>query len=186
MIRRLHSLAPAEVEGHYPLACAVDFPHWEIERVRREVDDLLQPAAAAALDAALVRAADWRGRCAAEPQVLCHGDVHPGNVLQSADGPVLLDWDLMCTGPAAWDHAAVMTWGERWDGEPDLYAEFAAGYGGSLRSTAAGEMLAEVRLLVATLMRVRAGRHDPMAAEEADRRLRYWLGDPDAPRWRPA
>jgi len=149
------------------------------------VDDLLAPSAGAALDAALARAAGWRERCLAEPQVLCHGDVHPGNVVQTADGPVLLDWDLLCTGPAAWDHAAVMTWGEQWDGEPDLYDRFAAGYGRSLRGTGVGDLLAELRLLVATLMRVRAGRHDPGAATEAGQRLRYWLGDPHAPRWRP-
>jgi hypothetical protein len=32
-------------------------------------------------------------------------------------------------------------------------------------------------------MRVRAGRADPVAKAEADRRLRYWRGDPDAPTW---
>jgi len=46
-------------------------------------------------------------------------------------------------------------------------------------------MLAELRLLIATLMRVRAGRTDAAAAREADRRLRYWNGDIDAPQWQP-
>ena len=34
-------------------------------------------------------------------RVVCHGDVHPGNVMMTADGPVLLDWDLLCLGPPA-------------------------------------------------------------------------------------
>jgi hypothetical protein len=40
-----------------------------------------------------------------------------------------------------------------------------------------------MRNVVATLMRVRAGRTDPAAAAEAQRRLRYWRGDTDAPQW---
>ena len=34
----------------------------------------------------------------------------------SADGVVLLDWDLMCLGPRGWDHAPMMTWATRWGG----------------------------------------------------------------------
>ena len=66
---------------------------------------------------------------AVAPQVVCHGDVHPGNVLMSADGPVVIDWDMVCAAPAAWDHSALLTWEERWGGTPGLYASFAAGYG---------------------------------------------------------
>ena len=44
--------------------------------------------------------------------------------------------------------------------------------------------IAELRLVAATLMRLRAGRHDPAAMPEAQRRLAYWRGDPDAPTWR--
>ncbi len=29
---------------------------------------------------------------------LCHGDVHPGNVIMSGDGPVLIDWFDACRG----------------------------------------------------------------------------------------
>jgi hypothetical protein len=32
-------------------------------------------------------------------------------------------------------------------------------------------------------MRVRAGRTDPVARAEAERRLRYWRGEQDAPVW---
>jgi Ser/Thr protein kinase RdoA (MazF antagonist) len=115
--------------------------------------------------------------------VVCHGDVHPGNVLQTADGPVLLDWDLLCHGPAGWDHGPMMTWTERWGGAPGIYEDFAEGYGESLRGQPLAEAIAELRLVAATLMRVRAGRADASAMPEAERRLRWWRGDPGAPTW---
>ena len=126
------------------------------------------------------------GGDAATAGVVCHGDVHPGNVLPTADGPVLLDWDLLCRGPVAWDHGPLMTWTARWGGEPGIYERFAEGYGDSLRGDPLGEAVAELRLVAATLMRVRAGRTDPLAAAEAERRLRWWRGDPTRPRGRPS
>jgi uncharacterized protein (TIGR02172 family) len=31
-------------------------------------------------------------------RALCHGDLHPGNVLMSPDGPRIIDWENACTG----------------------------------------------------------------------------------------
>jgi hypothetical protein len=76
-----------------------------------------------------------------------------------------------------------MTWTERWGGAPGVYEAFAAGYGVSLHADRLGESLATLRLVAATLMRVRAGTTDPSAATEAAQRLRYWRAEPDAPRW---
>ncbi len=39
------------------------------------------------------------------PLQLCHGDLHPGNVIMSADGPVLLDWFDASRGIAVADVA---------------------------------------------------------------------------------
>ena len=97
---------------------------------------------------------------------------------------MLLDWDLVCWGPPAWDHAPLLTWAQRWGGDPSVYPSFAEGYGSSLRDDPLGESLAVLRNVAATLMRVRAGRSDRAAADEAERRLRYWRGDPAAPQWR--
>ena len=74
---------------------------------------------------------------------------------------------------------------ERWAGEPGSYEVFAEGYGRSMRADAAAEALAELRLVAATLMRLRAGRASGAARAEALRRLRYWRGDEDAPPWSP-
>jgi hypothetical protein len=30
---------------------------------------------------------------------LCHGDLHPGNVIMTAEGPRLIDWTARCAGP---------------------------------------------------------------------------------------
>ena len=77
----------------------------------------------------------------------------------------------------------MMTWATRWGGLPGEYEAFAAGYGQSMRGDGQAEAIAELRLVAATLMRVLAGRRDPAAAAEAERRLRYWRGEPDAPQW---
>ncbi len=36
---------------------------------------------------------------------LCHGDIHPLNVIMTADGPRLIDWTFSIRAPAALDHA---------------------------------------------------------------------------------
>jgi aminoglycoside phosphotransferase (APT) family kinase protein len=181
MIERVHSIDAGQVPG---LPACVDFAHWRVVDVVADVADLIDVPALDGMHRCLERWEGWQA-AAQHDVVVCHGDVHPGNVMPTADGPVLLDWDLRCLAPSGWDHAALMTWTERWDGAPGLYEAFAAGYGRSLRGEWMAEAFAEVRLLVATLMRLRAGRTDDAAAHEAQRRLRYWRGDVDAPRWRP-
>lgn len=116
---------------------------------------------------------------------VCHGDLHPGNVVVDAvtGRPVVLDWDLTCLSEPGWDHAALITWATRWGGSPDVYDSFVRGYGHDPRHDHRTSSLAELRLLVATVMRINAARHDPTAVDEARRRLRYWVGDPAAPQW---
>lgn len=38
---------------------------------------------------------------------LCHGDLHPGNVIMTAEGPRLVDWSGPVRAPAAWDLAVI-------------------------------------------------------------------------------
>jgi tRNA A-37 threonylcarbamoyl transferase component Bud32 len=144
MVARLHRIDPARVRGLHPLPAASAFPWWQFDRLLTDVDDLLDPAARRGIESALEQHGDWAHRGAA--LVLCHGDVHPGNVVATAEGAVLLDWDLLCTGPAAWDHAPLMTWTQRWGGAPGLYEAFAAGYGRSMRGDGVAEAIATLRL----------------------------------------
>ncbi len=183
MVARLHQIALDDVSAGYPVPFCGDFPWWNFAAVLTEVGSDLDQKSRAAIEAAIARNVPLLERQRAGPLVVCHGDVHPGNVIQSAQGPVLLDWDLLCRGPVAWDHAPLMTWTERWGGEAGIYEAFSDGYGRSLRDDGVAEAISELRLVAATLMRLRAARVNPSAAAEAELRLRYWRGDDDAPVW---
>jgi Ser/Thr protein kinase RdoA (MazF antagonist) len=184
IVRRVHSIAPDALPVDYPLASPRDIPWWDFGVLLADTADLLDAPARAGIDAALERRAGWeQWEGDGTNLVVCHGDVHPGNVVMSADGPVLMDWDLLSAAPAGWDHAPLMTWSERWGGAPGIYEAFADGYEQTFRGDPIAEGYAELRLLAATLMRLRAGRSDPAARVEAERRLAYWRGDPRPPMW---
>jgi hypothetical protein len=181
IVRRVHALTLTDLPDGYPLPPPTAFPWWEFDALMADVGDEIEPAARAGLEAAIARNAAWRRLDG--PHVVCHGDVHPGNVVMTVGGPVLIDWDLMCTAPAGWDHAMLLTLTERWGGEASAYPAFADGYGESLADDVTTRRFAELRNVAATLMRIRAGRSDPDARSEGERRLRYWRGEPDAPVW---
>ena len=189
IVRRVHGIPRESLPASYPLASPSQLPWWDFDVLLADVGDLIDASAREGIDAALARWDGWeaRDRDEGEPRaelVVCHGDVHPGNVMTTAKGPVLIDWDLLSSAPACWDHAPMMTWTDRWGGAPGVYEAFARGYGRSFRADPIAEGYAELRLVAATLMRLRAGRTDPLASAEAERRLAYWRGDPDAPSWR--
>lgn len=179
MVERLHRIAPDEIPPTYPQPWCGSFPWWDFPSILDDVGPLIDEPALEAMRTALDSDGRWSELVADE--VVCHGDLHPGNVVQTLEGPVLLDWDLLCRGPRAWDHSPLMTWTQRWGGAGGVYESFAAGYGGSLRGDRLAESLARLRLLAATLMRVRAGRHSLDARLEAEKRLGWWRGDSDAP-----
>jgi Ser/Thr protein kinase RdoA (MazF antagonist) len=182
MVARVHALRRDELPPAYPAPRGEEFPWWQFDALLEDVGDLLDPAARHGIERALERHGGWSDGV---ERVVCHGDVHPGNVVATTRGTVVLDWDLLCLAPPAWDHAAMLTWASRWGGPPHWYADFAAGYGRSMTDDPVAVALAHLRLVAATLMRLRAGRKDPAAMPEAERRLAYWRGDPDAPMWTP-
>jgi Ser/Thr protein kinase RdoA (MazF antagonist) len=183
IVRRVHALSPSDLPPAYPLPSPTGFPWWQFDEMVRDVGPDIDPPALAGIAAAIERHRDWVELVREHP-VVCHGDVHPGNVMMTADGPVLLDWDLMCVAAPGWDHAMLLTVAERWGGDAAVYPAFAAGYGADLRGDPGATAFAALRNVAATLMRVRAGRTDLGARAEAERRLRFWRGDPDAPSWR--
>jgi hypothetical protein len=180
MVRRVHELTPDDIPRGYPLPPASSFPWWQFDDLLTAVGGDLDGAARAGIEAAVAAHSWWREQ--ALPAVVCHGDVHPGNVLPTASGTVLLDWDLLATAPPAWDHAMLVRI-ERWGGDPAWYDAFSTGYGASWRDDPSTVAIAELRLVAATLMRLLAARADPSAAAEAHNRLTYWRGDGDAPCW---
>ncbi|HEY5663506.1 MAG TPA: aminoglycoside phosphotransferase family protein [Ilumatobacter sp.] len=181
-VRRVHEVPLAALPSGYPVPSPQVFPWWDFEALLAESADLLDEAALHGLRSALDRHAGWRHEVGVGA-VVCHGDVHPGNVLRSANGPLLIDWDLLCTAPPAWDHAMLTSYAPRWGGDPAVYRAFADGYGASLAHDPLTIGLARLRNVAATLMRLRAGRTDPVARAEAERRLRHWRDDPGAPAW---
>jgi aminoglycoside phosphotransferase (APT) family kinase protein len=181
MVRRLHEVDPLAVPAAYPVASPVTFPWWDFDALLRETADVIDDRALEGLRTTIDRHGDWTRF---DEVVVCHGDVHSGNVIMSVRGPVLIDWDLLCLAPPGWDHAPMLTWADRWGGEPRAYADFAGGYGRSMLDDPTAHALGELRLVAATLMRVRAAQHDPAARPEADRRLQFWRGEPDPPMWR--
>jgi Ser/Thr protein kinase RdoA (MazF antagonist) len=185
MVARLHAMTPGQIPFAYPLPPAECFPWWQFPPLLAEVGDLLDADARRGIERAIARHDGWAATVRDAERVVCHGDVHPGNVMATGSGPVLLDWDLLCLAPPAWDHAPLLTMASRWGGSPGWYEAFAAGYGRSLAADPLTVSLAELRLVAATLMRLRAGRDDPQQMPEALRRLAYWRGDPHAPMWTP-
>jgi hypothetical protein len=183
MVHRLHGIDRSDLPSGYPTPFCGDFPWWNFDSMMVELGGDIDAEARNAIETAIARDLPLLERQRRGSVVVCHGDVHPGNVIQSRLGPVLLDWDLLCCGPPAWDHAPLMTWTQRWGGDDGIYESFADGVGRSLREDPLAEAIAELRLVAATLMRVRAARSNPTAREEAELRLRYWRGDRDAPQW---
>jgi aminoglycoside phosphotransferase (APT) family kinase protein len=182
IVRTVHDLRPDRLASGYPVPEPTSFPWWQFDAMMAELGDDIDPGARRGLELAIERNRKW-SRLDPEASVTCHGDVHPGNVVMTDDGPVLLDWDLMCSAPPGWDHAMLITLASRWGGDARVYPAFADGYGESLTDDDVTRRFAELRNVAATLMRVRAARADPAAAIEASRRLRYWRGELDAPPW---
>ena len=181
-VRRVHDLPLEVVPDGYPCPDPAMFPWWDFDALVDDVGGDIDVAARDGLRRVIERHRGWAERAQSDP-VLCHGDVHPGNVMMTPDGPLLIDWDLLCRADRGWDHAMLTTFAARWGGRLGTYEAFAAGYGDSLADDPLTQSLAELRNVAATLMRVRAARREPAAAAEAERRLRYWRGDPTAPVW---
>ena len=187
VIARLHQVEPARLEGVVALPFCGDAAWLAVEQnlLRAEAANLVSGDGLAALRRACVGLRGWPDRARRDGLVVCHGDIHPQNVLMRGKDAVIIDWDSICLGPRAWDHAPLLTWSNRWGGAPEAYPAFARGYGADLRDAPLAQQLASVRLLAPTINAIIKGASDPSYAAEARTRMRYWLGEPDAPAWTP-
>jgi phosphotransferase family enzyme len=145
LLVKMHSLAiPAEL----------DLPSWApLDAVRNRVGE------AEALDPGdrefLLERCEQVERRLAElefprPWRVVHGDAHLGNVIPSADGPVLCDFDSSGVGPAEWDMVPVAVGVLRF-GEPvDTYRQMVDTYGLDVTTWSGFQVLREVRELKLT------------------------------------
>lgn len=90
----------AGIEGQSMLDILSSRP-WRAARYGRLLGELAVRLRAIAPDDADLRGSEPR-------EALVHGDLHPGNVLMSAGGPVVIDWESARAGPADFD--AGTTW----------------------------------------------------------------------------
>jgi Ser/Thr protein kinase RdoA (MazF antagonist) len=185
LVARLHRVAPDRLSDVTALPFCGDAEWLASERrlAAAEAANLLDAEGLAALRRECVALRGWHDRARGGALVVCHGDVHPQNVVMRGDEVVLIDWDAICLGPPAWDHAPLMTWADRWGGQADAYPDFASGYGADLRESPLARELALLRLVAPTINMILGGANDPACAAEARVRMRYWLGDPSAPAW---
>jgi len=115
---------------------------------------------------------------------ILHGDLHPGNVVVGAQGPVLVDLELAGWGPRAYDAAPTVAFGRWYDGGPDEAAAFDAAYGAPLTAEATAAGLDEVWGLWSACWAV-ANRHRSAADEDEAAVRLATLATGTAPRpWR--
>jgi Ser/Thr protein kinase RdoA (MazF antagonist) len=186
-VARLHRVPPSDLAGLVTLPWCGDAGWLDLHA---DLDDARRAGVVSGEDIGLLRAAaaeldGWAALARSDEAVVCHGDVHPQNVLMRGDQLVIIDWDSICVGPLAWDHAMLLTWAERWGGGVGDYGAFAQGYNADLRGSPLAGLLARVRLLAPTLNMVNRGASSPRHAAEARLRMRYWRGEPSPPAWTP-
>lgn len=187
MVARLHQLGSTLVPDAYPLPSCRSFPWWDFETQLADTNDTIDVVAQAGLESAVSRHA-WALLRAGDvsSHVVAHGDIHPGNVIESSAGPVLIDWDLLCSAPPEWDHAPLVSMTAYWGTPIGTLEAFRAGYRTGRHREVDVELvdaLATLRAVAATLMRVRAEGPGRDPDGEAARRLRCWRNDPDVPVW---
>lgn len=179
MIRRLHTdIAPSDIPVGYPIASPTSLPWWNFGEMlmRLEATSFIPSRQLSMLHEVAERGAEWSDIVETSPDVLTHGDVHPGNILMSEDGPVLIDWDLLSTGSSLWDHVPLRAWSRPpWRGNANGYAAFAAGYGAVEWEADSLDVVVEMRNLAATVMKLIASASSGVIDEEATRRLEYWM-----------
>ncbi|MGE4426741.1 MAG: phosphotransferase enzyme family protein [Solirubrobacteraceae bacterium] len=161
------------------------WPQWDLIGARiagLRGNPAFRPAEADRLERVL---GDLHVRIAAAPadHRVIHGDAHPGNVIVGADGPVLLDFDLLCRGPRPWDLAPAALHVRRYGGDPAWLEAARAGYGPPDDPTES--LYVDLRELASAAWRFAAeDAPDPESrAPEVDARLAAFTGEPDPPVW---
>ncbi|MDQ3405983.1 MAG: aminoglycoside phosphotransferase family protein [Actinomycetota bacterium] len=112
-----------------------------------------------------------------------HGDAHLGNLILSAQGPLLCDFDSSCVGPPEWDLTPFAV-GVRRFGEPVAdYAELVSGYGFDVTRWDGFSVLRELRELKLITSVLPIMNSSPVVRPELLRRLRDARAGDLSARW---
>lgn len=144
---------------------------WRIRSTGRLLADLHNRLAAVPVDGAAIRTVFG------EPEVLVHGDLHPGNVLAAPGGPVVIDWENAGLGPHDADVAT--TWLLMSIADPDDVGRLIRPLLSTVRRFLIGSFLAAVERPRPETLRAVCERRldDPhMSAAEKDR-IRQFLAN---------
>ena len=114
---------------------------------------------------------------------LVHGD--PLNVVLTARGPLLLDFDLAGVGPAEWDLVSVAIRERRFGLPVEELRGFCAAYGFDLLSWEHFEVLLRVRELLDCSFALAVSEDHPRATQQIEVRVRAWLDPADRSAWTP-
>lgn len=114
---------------------------------------------------------------------LVHGD--PLNVVLTARGPLLLDFDLAGVGPAEWDLVSVAIRQRRFGLPVEELLGFCAAYGFDLLSWEHFEVLLRVRELLDCSFALAVSEDHPGATRQIEVRVRAWLDPADRSAWTP-
>jgi hypothetical protein len=178
-VARIHRL-PAD---RYPHQCD------PLERVRNRLARYRQWPAASdrafeAVEAACRQLHDELAATSLKPAIV-HGDAHPGNVVVTPAGPLLVDFDLAGTAPAMWDLTIPVVHHRRFGTPAHILGEFFAAYGSDPRGRSGFELLVKVQELLCisyVLERLIAG--SPVQ-HELTTRLRALQVPGEPARWHP-
>ena len=188
MVATVHNRVHIEdVPPNWPVGDPRALPWWDLDDALEHLDVSplnLDPDHAVRAREAMASIIDryrwWRAEIDSAP-VICHGDLQPANVIMSAEGPVLIDWDLLARAPRGWDHGPMIAQTRRWGVPTETYVTFAAGYGADLRDDPFSVAVAELRDVAATVMAVRAAHRDRAAVGQARHRMLTWAGQHSEP-----
>jgi Phosphotransferase enzyme family len=151
-----------------------------------EMPDALSPSHHRWLTSRISQLRDaWRSMEFPHPVGLIHGDAHPGNLMRTPGGLIVLgDWDHVAIGPREWDLTQVHYTRRRF-GQPseEEIDGFAMAYGWDLRSWPGLPTLVAIREISGLSPYLRTARSKPFSAHELAHRLDTLQRQDNAARW---